>query len=156
VVIHATKPFITDLTGIPFNILVPLLSVLTLALATAPLVAIVHYVRGLITTGTESVASQKGLGIILTTPLIRNLLRNVVTISLLLVMAMLLNLSLPPITAVPYLPFLIIGPTLLVAAYLVWNSIHAFHQRVEDMVRDRLLGEDEPAKTLVDSNGPED
>jgi CPA2 family monovalent cation:H+ antiporter-2 len=148
--------FIAELTGIPFNIMVLLLSLLTLALATMPLVAIVHYVRGLITTGTEAVASQKGLGIILTRPLIRNLLRNVVTITLLLVMAMLLNLSLPPITAVPYLPFLIIGLVLLLTAYLVWDSIHAFHQRVEDMVRDRLVGDDEPAKALVDSNGPED
>jgi hypothetical protein len=148
--------FITELTGIPFNGMVLLLSLLTLALATIPLVAIVHYVRGLITTGTEAVASEKGLGIILTRPLISNLLRNAVTVTLLLVMAMLLSLSLPSITAVPYLPFLIIGLVLLLTAYLVWNSIRTFHQRVENMVRDRLLGEDEPAKTLIDHNRPEE
>jgi hypothetical protein len=148
--------FITELTGIPFSRMVLLLSVLTLALAAVPLVAIVRYVQGLITTGTEAVANQRGLGGILTVPLIRNLVRNAVTIILLLVMAMLLNLSLPSIPALSYLPILIIGLALLVIAYFVWNSLHAFHQRVEDMLRDRLIGEDEPAKLAADPDRAED
>jgi hypothetical protein len=147
---------ITNLTGIQFRGMVLMLSVLTLALAAVPLVAILRYVQGLITTGTEAVANQRGLGRISTAPLIRNLLRNAVTIILLLVMAMLLNLTLPSIPALPYLPFLIIGLALLVTAYFVWNSIHAFHQRVEDVLRDRLIGEDEPARLAVDPDRAED
>jgi hypothetical protein len=63
---------------------------------------------------------------------------------------------LPSIPALPYLPFLIIGLALLVTAYFVWNSIHAFHQRVEDVLRDRLIGEDEPARLAVDPDRAED
>ena len=147
---------ITDLAGVPSSVMVALISVLTLALAAVPLVAILRYVQGLITTGTEAVASQRGLGGILTVPLIRNMLRNAVTIILILVMTMLLNLSLPAFTPVPYLPFLILGLALLVTAYLVWNSIRTFHQRVEDMVRDRLLGEDEAPQVVADHDRRED
>jgi CPA2 family monovalent cation:H+ antiporter-2 len=146
--------FVTDYTGISANVMVLVVSLLTLALATVPLIAIVHYVRVLTITGADSIAIQRGVGSYLTKPLIRNLLRNAVTIMLLVVMAMLLNLSLPSITLVPFLPLLIIGLALLVTAYLVWDSIRALHQRIEDMVRERLLGEGEtPTEAVAEHQG---
>ena len=148
--------FVTDYTGISANVMVLVVSLLTLALATVPLIAIVHSVRVLTITGADSIAIQRGLGSYLTKPLIRNLLRNAVTIILLVVMAMLLNLSLPSITLVPFLPLLIIGLALLVTAYLVWDSIRALHQRIEDMVRERLLGEGETQTEAVSDHHGDD
>jgi CPA2 family monovalent cation:H+ antiporter-2 len=146
-VAYENLDILARLTNISASIIVLLLTLLTFTLATVPLIAIVHAVRVITTTGAESIASQRSLGGILNQPLIRNMLRNAVTIILLVVMAMLLNLSLPAVTAAPYLPFLIIGLALLVTAYLVWDSIRAFHQRVEDIVRERLLGEGEDTRT---------
>jgi hypothetical protein len=60
-----------------------------------------------------------------------------------MVMVMMVSLFLPRIPAVPYLPFLVIGSSLMVAVYLLWKSLEAFHHRVEELVRGRFMGEEE-------------
>ena len=71
----------------------------------------------------------------------RVVLRNAITIALLLAMMMLVGLFLPRVPAAPYLPFLVIGIALLVGLYLVWDSLKVFHHRLEEVLRQRLLGE---------------
>ncbi len=129
------------LTRMPPAVVLLVLGLLVLMLAAFPLIAIIRHVLSLADIGAEAIALERDTSFILNRPLVKVLLRNAITAILFLVMVMLISLFLPRIPAVPYLSFLFIGMSFLVLLYIAWRSVEAFHRRVEDLLRERLLGE---------------
>jgi hypothetical protein len=114
---------------------------LIFVLAAFPLIAIVRYIQSLADTGAEVIAAETR-GVLINIPLARIIFRTAVAVMSLLAVVMVVNLFLPRIPAVPYLPFLNFGITFIFTIYLVWKSVGAYYQRVENLLRERLLGGD--------------
>lgn len=139
------------LTRMPPAVILAVIGLLVLVLGVFPLIAIIRHVLSLAETGAEAIALERDTSFILNRPLVKVLLRNVMTAVLFLVMVMLISLFLPRIPAVPYLPFLLIGVSFMVLLYMAWQSVEALHRRVEDLLRERLLGERSGADLDSDS-----